>query len=332
MLGLAPLNQINANREGVAMPSGGDDRSRMPDENIHAASISVIIATNRSSQFLTEALRSVAEQTLPPTEVVIVDDGSEDAAFIARAANGLAGARVIRQDASGVAIARNVGVAQSFGTFIVFLDDDDRWHPARLETQLQALLANPDAVLGYCGMQSIDESGRVVANADQVAVAGIQDIARRKTGIILPNVMVRRSAFEAAGGFEPSLRLAEDLDLVLSLAEYGHFAFSPEVLVDYRTHANNATKRHRELSVAIDAVVRSHLRRAASRHDGPLVAAHRESLRANQRFAWWSALRQARTDLHQRRPGTAISEVWWATRFAPLGAADALVRRIRGSR
>jgi glycosyltransferase involved in cell wall biosynthesis len=331
MLWLAPLNQINA-REGVAMPSGGDDRSRVPDDILHADSISVIIATNRSSQFLTEALQSVAQQTLAPSEVIIVDDGSLDPAFIVRAAHKLQGARVIRQEASGVAVARNVGVAQSFGAFIVFLDDDDRWHPDRLEIQLRAMLANPNAVLGYCGMQSIDDSGRIVAQADQVAVAGVLDVARRKTGIILPNVMIRRSAFDSVGGFAPELRLAEDLDLVLNLAEQGSFAFSPEVLVDYRTHANNATKRHRALSQAIDGVVRSRLRRASARHDRPLVSAHRESLRANNRFAWWSALRQARTNFGQHHPGAALSEVWWATRFAPFGAADALVRRIRGSR
>lgn len=310
------------------MLRNNDDDSGMPYEGSQAPTISVIVATNRASQFLTEALGSVARQTLAPAEVIIVDDGSDDGAFIARAAGSLPGSRVIRQHASGVAIARNAGAAQSTGRFLVFLDDDDRWDPARLNAQVRAMLANPDAVVGYCGMQSIDDAGRVVANADHVAVRDGLDVARGKTGIILPNVMVRRSAFESVGGFDPSLRLAEDLDLVLKLARLGGFVFTPEVLVDYRTHANNATKRHRELSASIDQVIRRHLREALSNHDGALVAAYRENLRANKRFAWWSALRQARNDIRVRRPGPALSEVWWATRFAPLGAVDGLGRRI----
>lgn len=297
--------------------------------------VSVVLATNRASPYLAEALHSVAAQGYRPIEVIVVDDGSDAPESIAAAMAEVVGlvpaARLVRQEPLGVSVARNTGAAQAAGEYLVFLDDDDRWHPERIERQVEALAPVPDAPLAYCGMQSIDDSGRVVAAADQVAVATECDVARRLTGIILPNVMIRRDAFERAGGFQPALRLAEDLDLVLTLSRQGPFAFSGETLVDYRTHALNTTKRHRELCRSIEAVLRAHQQEAAGRNDRSLVRAYDQSIRANDRFAWWSALRAARSSIRSN-PARAIAEVLWAISFAPWAPADAALRRLRGLR
>jgi GT2 family glycosyltransferase len=178
-------------------------------------------------------------------------------------------------------------------------------------------------------MQSIDAEGRVIHPADQVPVTSESDVARRTTGIIMPNVMLRRDAFVKAGGFHPSFRMAEDLDLVLKVSRLGDFAFSPETLVDYRSHGVNATKRHRELCRSIDQVLRLHLWNAAERNDPALVKAYRDSIRANGRFAWWSAMRAAREGLKTGRL-TGLREIAWAFSFAPRGLGDALLRRLLG--
>lgn len=295
-------------------------------------SVSVVVATNRVSPFLEEALESVRRQTYGRVEVVIVDDGSPEPDASVAAAAAYPGARVIRQEPSGVAIARNVGVAATTGELIAFLDDDDRWHPERLERQVRSLSTSPGAVAGYCGMQSIDEDGRVIVQADQVAVTSPVEIARRRTGIMLPNLMVRRDALESAGGFHPAIRLAEDLDLVLKLSQRGDFVFTDGALVDYRTHGANTTRRHRELCRSIDRVVRLHMWSARERGDDDLVAAHRESLRANARYAWWGALRAARSNLRSGRWRSAADDLLWAQRFAPGGVQDAVGRRLRGVR
>ena len=291
--------------------------------------VSVILATNRSSAFLREALDSVAHQTHANVELIVVDDGAEDPHFIELAVAECGAGRVIHQPSAGVSAARNAGAAQATGEFLVFLDDDDRWGPERLAIQSAALVEAPDAVVSYCGMQSIDEAGAVIAPADQVAVTGEVDLARRATGIILPNVLIRRSAFEQVGGFATQLRLAEDLDLILSLARLGGFVFVPDVLVDYRTHSTNTTKRYRDLCKAIDGVIRTHLSEAEARGDGALVAAFRESLLANERYAWWSALRAAKADLSERHAGRAVGAVAWSVRFAPRGVPSAVLRRLR---
>jgi len=294
--------------------------------------VSIVLATNRTSRFLADALTSVQAQSYLNWELVVVDDGAPDSSAILRAAEAVSGARVIHQPPLGVSIARNAGVAQTRGEYLAFLDDDDRWLHTRLERQVQLLESRPDAVASFCGMRTIDSNGLVLAEAEQRDIDGRLAVARRDTGIILPNLLIRRTAFEQAGGFHSRIRQAEDLDLVLRLAELGSFVRERAVLVDYRAHDENTTKRHRELMRSIDHVLTLHRWAAVEKGDEELARALAESLRKNDRFAWWSALRAAKAALRQKQPGAALADVGWALRVAPRGLVDGVWRRARGIR
>lgn len=291
--------------------------------------VSVIVATNRAGEFLDEAIGSLAAQSETRYELIVVDDGSPDPTVVRRAAAAIDGAVVLRQEPAGPAAARNAGVRRARGRWLAFLDDDDRWHPDRLAAQLARFDADAAAVAGYCGLRTIDARGEVLVEADQVAVDGEADIARRRTGIILPNLMVRTDVFTDAGGFDPALRLAEDLDLLLRIARRGPVVFEPRPLVDYRTHGDNVTRRFRALVTAIDGVLRRHRAEAQARGDSALVAAFDESLRKNDRYAWWAAGRAARASWTERHPAAAAGHLWWALRTAPAGLLDGLRRRAR---
>lgn len=290
--------------------------------------VSIVIATNRVGPFFADALASAAAQTYSATEIIVVNDGAPDSAEVEQAVSSLDNARVIHQVPAGVSVARNVGIAQACGEYLAFLDDDDRWHPQRLEIQIAQLITTPDAVVSYCGMRTIDEHGAVLAEADQEGVASKLDIARRSTGIILPNTIMRRAALTAVGGFHSGIRLAEDLDLILRLAERGQFVFSPKTLVEYRTHSGNTTRQHRALVLGIERVLRLHRDIASERGDDDLVAALEESLRKNRRFAWWGAGRAAKKALSQYRPLAAAEEFRWALATAPSGLIDGGFRRL----
>lgn len=293
------------------------------------ALVSVVLATNRVSPFLTAALESIAHQTHPHVQLIVVDDGSPDPSSVEAAVRAvIPAARVLRREPGGVSAARNAGAAVAEGDLLVFADDDDVSHPERFARQAASLASSPRAVACYCGMRTIDADGRVLVEADQTAARDRIEIARRRTGILLGNLMIRRSDFAAVGGFDAGLLLAEDLDLVLRLSERGPFEFVPEALFDYRWHGANNTSRHRELAISIDGIVRAHMALARQAGDRDLVAAHRESLRANDRFAWWAALRHARAEATQRRFRTAASDALWALRFAPFAPLDAVVRRL----
>lgn len=294
--------------------------------------VSVIVATNRLGPFLSTALQSVAQQTWPNIETIVVDDGSDDPRALAAMVERFGDVRIVRQANAGAAVARNHGVSVASGELIAFLDDDDVWAPTRIEAHVEAHRADPAAVASYCGMRIVDASGSVVHEPETVVIGDKHDVLRRKAGIITPTIVVRRDAYERVGGFHPGFRRAQDLDLVLKLALDGGFVAVPERLVDYRNHDDNVTRNHRELARSIHRIVSLHRWAAQERGWDDLVADHDVSLEANARFAWWSAMRAARSAARRGRAAEAIAEVAWAARFAPGGPASAVRRRLKPDR
>lgn len=296
-----------------------------------AARVSVVVATNRGGPFLTEALASVLAQTYPAAELVVVDDGSPDPDALRRvveavpAGPGAPRPRVLRRPASGVSAARNAGVRATTGDLLAFLDDDDRWHPDRLRRHVEAMTARPDAVVSYCRMRTVDAKGAELVPGDQHPAPDRRAVIRGP-GVMLPNLVIRRETFDAAEGFDPAYRQGEDLDLVLAAAAHGSFAFVDEVLVDYRHHTSNTTRSHRDLAGSIRTILRRHRAAALAAGRRDLVDAYDDRLRANDRFAWWSAGRAARASWDQRSVRAALAEAVWAVRFAPV---TPLVRAVR---
>ncbi len=278
--------------------------------------VGVVVATNRHGPYLAEALASVAAQTYPAIDLVVVDDGSPDPDAVRRTA-AHAGARLLRLDPSGVSAARNAGVDVVAGELLVFLDDDDRWHPERIARQVESLATRPEAVVSYCGMRTIDTGGRELAPADQRQVVDEHEVLRRRTGIMAPNLMIRRAVFDVLGRFDPAIRYGEDLDLVMRAALAGPFVFVPGALVEYRAHGANATGDYRRLALGVRAVLHAHLAAAHAARREDLVADVRESLDAHARWIAWSSLRAARRDVGAGRWGAAIAELGWAAMHAP---------------
>ncbi|MCO7274146.1 glycosyltransferase family 2 protein [Cellulosimicrobium cellulans] len=298
-------------------------------------SVSVVVATNRGGPFLAEALAAVLAQSYPAVELVVVDDGSPDPDALLRIVEGAAarGAaprpRVVRRAPAGVSAARNAGVALTSGDLVAFLDDDDRWHPDRLRRHAEVMAARPDAVVSYCGMRTIDVDGAELVAADQRAAVDRRAVIRGP-GVMLPNLVIRREVFDAVGGFDPGYRQGEDLDLVLKAAALGPFAFVDDVLVDYRHHATNTTRSHRDLATSLRTILRRHRADALAAGRRDLVDAYDDRLRANDRFAWWSAARAASAATARGHVPAALGDAAWAARFAPATPLRVLVDRLGG--
>lgn len=113
--------------------------------------ISVVIPVFNGAAYVAQAIDSVLDQTVPPTEVVVVDDGSSDstAEVVQRYQP-----RVLyrRQANQGPGAARNLGIRESKGEFLAFLDSDDLWLPEKLRLQKAALDEDPELNLVFCHM------------------------------------------------------------------------------------------------------------------------------------------------------------------------------------
>src|ERR671910_2125032 len=135
--------------------------------------VSVVIPCYNQAHFLGEAIESVLSQTYPHFEVVVVDDGSPD--NTQEVASRYPGVRYIRQENQGLAGARNAGIRRSNGSYLVFLDADDRLLADALEAGLASLKEHPECsfVFGCC--QHIATDGSPLASAQTPCACAERD-------------------------------------------------------------------------------------------------------------------------------------------------------------
>jgi glycosyltransferase involved in cell wall biosynthesis len=201
--------------------------------------ISVVIPCFNQERFLADAIESVLAQNRPAGEVIVVDDGSTDGSREVAAA--FPGVIVDSQPNGGLAAARNRGIARSRGSFLVFLDADDRLLPNALEANLEALSSHHSAALAAGHCRIIDSRGEIVAEYPQRAGSGDLYLALvRGNFIAMPGtVMYRRSAIEKLGGFDSSVDAAADYDLYLRIALHFGMVVHSAVIGEYRRHDGN---------------------------------------------------------------------------------------------
>src|SRR5437660_2091289 len=172
--------------------------------------VSVIIPTYNSAAMVTAAVESALAQTLPPLQVIVVDDGSTDDT---RQQLSTYRVRYLHQPNQGVAAARNLALRQATGDLIAFLDADDIWHPSKLELQIAAIEANPDLVL--LGTSVFDWPAEQPTSVNRAGV--IKSMPWRKLAVknhlVTSSIIVRRTALAQTGGFDIALQGPEDHDL-----------------------------------------------------------------------------------------------------------------------
>jgi glycosyltransferase involved in cell wall biosynthesis len=267
------------------------------------------------SRFLEQSVGDALRQVDVDFEVLIVDDGSHDADAVHGIERLDSRVRVIRHDRpGGVARARNTGVANAYGTWSAFLDDDDRWAPTKLRSQLAAAGA-AQASWVYCAALTIDQDDRplFVNRAGRPSTSDWLGIVNPVPGGC-SNVVARTELLQAVGGFDERLTFLADWDLWIRLARKAAPAVSDEVLVAYRLHPGNMSVRKvEEIDGELDYLGRKHL---------PARDLSRRNLLGSSALAW-----RARAYRRAGRRGLAARlflRRWWLTREA-RDLAQALV-------
>jgi glycosyltransferase involved in cell wall biosynthesis len=209
--------------------------------------------------FLGDALSSLQTQSFPDWEVVVVDDGDGIGIASAFAPFGSeTRMRLLQTDNAGVAAARNRAAAAARADVIAFLDGDDVYEPDYLARMLQALEDDPSLGFVACDAQLFGEGvRRPRLYSEAYAIQGpvtLERVLTRQVNIFTAAV-VRRSAFESAGGFDTNLRVAEDLDLWIRLLALGwKGAVVPVPLVRYRRREGSLSSSVRPLLAGSCAV------------------------------------------------------------------------------
>jgi len=202
--------------------------------------VSVIIPTYNRAAYLQEALESIFQQTLPPAEVIVVDDGStDDTEEVVRRAR--VPVQFVRQEHQGVVAARNLGLQKATGDLIAWLDSDDLWEPNFLETTV-SLLAKDRTLDGvYTGIAIIDADGVRLGTSTHVEPPErLSDVLTRQVVIsTTSSIVIRKTCYDQVGGFDARFRIKEDADMWLRMARQFRIIGVPQPLMCYRIHATN---------------------------------------------------------------------------------------------
>ncbi|MGH9933407.1 MAG: glycosyltransferase family 2 protein, partial [Pyrinomonadaceae bacterium] len=205
--------------------------------------VSVVVPSYNHAQFVEATLRSIMKQTLPPAELIVIDDGSSDDStrIIERAlSNCPFPCELIARDNRGLCATLNEGFARTRGEYFAYLGSDDLWLPDFLKARVGLLESRAGAVLAYGHAYFIDQQDRIVdSTADwaRYADGNAREMLLQTTAPMSPTVLYRRAALEQQHWNEESK--LEDYDLYLRLSAAGEFAFDTRILSAWRRHGSN---------------------------------------------------------------------------------------------
>jgi glycosyltransferase involved in cell wall biosynthesis len=277
-----------------------------------------IIPTHGRPGHLSRSLDSALQQSHSPAEVIVVDDLDDGptAAVVQVTAlrTDIPMRRVLNRNHPGASGSRNAGAAAARAEFVAFLDDDDVWRPEYL-ARAMAELQRTDAEAVISGLCRIKRDGSIQPIVIPPRETIAEHLFDKNFGMTGSNLVIRRSAFERIGGFDPALPVFNDWDFLIRMIGGGvGYGVVEDLTVEWREHEG-------------DRISTPTLRRAAGIET--FVAKHGAAMPAlNRRDLTAIAL-----GIRRRNAGSAIGRVVLAAKLLRLlGLREALGRRLGASR
>jgi glycosyltransferase involved in cell wall biosynthesis len=281
-------------------------------------SVSVVITCCDEEATVEQAVRSVEAQTTFDVvdEILVVNDGSRDgsAVVLERLAREIDNFRIIETPGLGPSAARNRGVREARGQFIAFLDGDDFWTPEKLERQLPAFGRSGRIGLVYGDFVDFSREnatdGRLVTvrRFDSESAHQLRDYFVHDGPIMPSTAIVRRPVFDDVGLFDESLRMGEDTELCLRIAEKWRFCHVPGAFTFKRRHFG-------QLSTRLDSFLPNAARvtqQFASRHSELRCLAGRRMARVHAKVSADCAMRgEKRRALRHDLIAIRLAPLYW---------------------
>lgn len=274
--------------------------------------ISIIIPVYNGEKTIRETVQSALNQSFTDFELIVINDGSQDATLDIVSSFSDARVKVFSFTNGGLPVSRNRGISLANGEYISFLDADDLWTPDKLEKQLTVLKTNPQAGVAYSWTDCIDESGQFLRQSAYATVRGDVQANLLLANFISSgsNVLVRKQALMDIGGFDETLSNCQDWDLWLRLSTRYEFepVKTPQVL--YRISPHSMSRNVLGLEASMQRIVERSFAQAPAnlQHLKPY------SLGNCYKYLSFKALQGAQT-----RPQSflALRYLWNAVRYDP---------------
>jgi glycosyltransferase involved in cell wall biosynthesis len=281
--------------------------------------VSVVVPCFNHGRFLRDALSSVGSP-LTRTEIFVVDDGSTDstpevlATF--QSSNEF---RWVRQENAGLAAARNRGLQESRGKYVIFLDADDELAPGAVDLGASELEEHPECAFVFGRCRTMTEGGTLVDTPVQPRIVRdhYRDLLRRNYIWVSAAVMFRRYALERSGGFNSEVNAAADYELYLHLARHYPVHDHGEVVAHFRRHDASMSGDPARMLRETLAVMR--FQRPFLEGDEASLSAYQDGWRTWQELYGDHLAREIRTALNESRWIEAILKTAALGRYHPRG-------------
>ena len=205
--------------------------------------ISVVIPTYNRRQTIGRSIDSILNQTLFPSEIIVVDDGSTDGTSDYIQSN-FPSIRLLQQSNKGVSSARNMGIRSSNSDWVALLDSDDEWFPKKLEKQVMTLSQSPD--IKFCHTEEIWIRNGVRVNQmkkHQKYGGHIFNKCLDMCRISPSSVLFHRSILDDVGYFDKDQKVCEDYDLWLRItAKYPVLYIDESLIKKYGGHEDQLSR------------------------------------------------------------------------------------------
>jgi len=306
----------------------------MPEPVSGTPRISVVIPCYNHAHYLPQAIESVLQQEYESVEIIVVDDGSSDET--AHVAASFPSVRYLHQNNRGLASARNLGIRESTGAYLLFLDADDRLCPGGLHTAARAMEAHPGCGFVYGRFHFVDSTGQILENCDPPP-----DNPDTYLGLFRGNhiamcatVLFPRAVLDRVGGFRPELRASEDYDLYFRIAHLYPYFRHNGLMAECRRHGDNMSLNAALMLRSTLEVVRDQREYVVS--EAEHRRAYRNAVRIWGDYYGGLLLRQIKCRLRSHEFGRAGQDCAVLLRHAPgtllRGAGRVLTAMARGLR
>lgn len=209
--------------------------------------VSVIIPTYNRGHVLKRAIDSVLGQTFKNFEILVINDGSTDGTD--KILEEYQYVRVTNSSQMGVSHARNLGIRQSKGKWICFLDSDDEWLPEKLALQLRKATLEPQSPLIHGDEIWIRNGVRVNPMKKHQKKGGdVFEDALKLCCISPSTVMIRKDLFDEVGFFREDFPVCEDYDLWLKITARYSVAYVDDFLIrKFGGHADQLSRQYKAM-------------------------------------------------------------------------------------
>jgi glycosyltransferase involved in cell wall biosynthesis len=232
----------------------------LTEEKAGLPALTVVIPVHNGENFLRETLESVLDQSYPPVEIIVVNDGSTDKTLLVAKEFG-ARIRILDRENAGVSASRNVGISAAATDWVALIDHDDLWEKEHLANLACAIARKPDADVCYTGGRELvpdplTGAFRPGEHMPFPSEAALPGMLMERCAFIPSATALRRSAVLAAGGFDSRYVNLQDWELWLRLFHRGaRFIHTPEPTLLYRVHpASRTHKALQTLQHSVDVV------------------------------------------------------------------------------